>query len=382
MPGENSPVPVVGAIVLAAVSTVFPGFVIGAMSVQVSAEFDIGEATYGWALGSFFLGATAGSVGLGRLAQRIGARRQIVGVLAVSAVVQLVLAGFATSFVHIVLTLAICGVANAANQTAINLALTEARLPRLGLTMAVKQSSMPGAALLSGLAVPAVALTVGWRWAYVVGAILSAVAMVMVRWALPAGAPSSSDADRPRPRSARADLIGVAIGGGFLAFSAGSLSAWLVGSGVDAGLDPGVAGAMLSVGAGCGIALRLAWGFRLDTSSVAPLRLAGIMVLVGAAGFALLALRTPGWHVAATVMAFGAGWIWPIFTNYGVVRSNPEAAATATGITQTGVYVGVFAAPLLTGWLIEAGGYSVMWTVVSASAIVGGLVLIRVSPRF
>ena len=378
----RSPVVLVGGIVLASVATVFPGFVVGAMSVQVSAEFAVTEATYGWALGSFFLGATAGSVGLGRLAQRVGARRQIVGVLAGSAALQLAIAGLARSFVHVVLALAVCGLANAANQTAINLALTQARLPRLGLSMAVKQSSMPGAALLSGLAVPAIALTAGWRWAYVAGAALALVAVTIVRSTLPVGAPGPSGDRRHRPRSADADLVGVAIGGAFLAFSAGGLSAWLVGSGVDAGLEPGAAGAMLSVGAGCGILLRLAWGFRLDSLRIGPLRLAGIMVFVGAAGFALLSVRSPGWHVVATVVAFGAGWIWPIFTNFGVVRSNPEAAASATGITQTGVYVGVFAAPLVTGWSIEAGGYGVMWAIVAASAVVGGLVLVRVSPRF
>lgn len=376
------PAIVVGAIVFATVSTVFPGFLIGAMSVQVSSEFEIGEGTYGWALGSFFLGATAGSVGLGRLAQRIGPRRQIIGVLGLSAAVQLLLAGFASSFTHVVVALAVCGLANAANQTAINLALTEARLPRLGLSMAIKQSSMPGAALLSGLAVPLLALTVGWRWAYVTGAVLALSAIALVRAALPVGVTGRLVSDGVRPRSSRAALLGAAVGGGFLAFCAGGLTAWVVGSGVDAGLSQGAAGAMLSLGAAVGIALRLAWGFRLDSLRTAPLRLAGVMVLVGAAGFWLLGIRSPGWHIAATLVAFGTGWVWPIFTNYGVVRANPAAAAAATGVTQTGVYVGVFVAPLATGWMIETGGYPTMWSVVAASAVVGSLVLIRVSPEF
>ena len=379
---QAKPPVVVGAIVFATVATVFPGFLIGAMSVQVSSEFEVGEGTYGWALGSFFLGATAGSVGLGRLAQRIGPRRQITAVLALSAAVQLALAGFASSFVHVVLALVVCGLANAANQTAINLALTDARLPRLGLSMAIKQSSMPGAALLSGLAVPLLALTVGWRWAYVAGAAVAVSALVLVRRALPAQTKGPMPSSRVRPQSGRAALRGAAVGGGFLAFCAGSLSAWVVGSGVDAGLEPGTAGAMLSLGAACGIALRLAWGFRLDSLRTSPLRLGGLMVLVGAVGFWLLGLRSPGWHVVATLVAFGAGWVWPIFTNYGVVRANPEAAAAATGVTQTGVYIGVFVAPLATGWIIETSGYPTMWSVVAASAVIGSVVLVRVSPDF
>ena len=44
---------------------------------------------------------------------------------------------------------------------------------RLGLSFGIKQSAIPLATLLAGAAVPAVALTVGWRWAYVIGAALA-----------------------------------------------------------------------------------------------------------------------------------------------------------------------------------------------------------------
>lgn len=384
MPRTELPAPsvVVGAIVFATISTVFPGFVIGAMSVQVSAEFAVSEGTYGWGLGSFFLAATAGSVVFGRLAQLIGPRRQIMGVLSLSAVVQLALAAFASTFGAVIAALAVCGLANAANQTAINLALTEARLPRLGLSIAIKQSSMPGAALLSGLAVPLVALTVGWRWAYVFGAILAMTALVIVARVLPRETDRRVATQASRPQSRSGALVQAAVGAGFLAFCAGALSAWVVGSGVDAGLDEGLAGAMLSLGAACGIALRLWWGFRLDSLRTAPLRMAGYMVLIGGVGFALLAIRSPVWHIGATAIAFGAGWVWPIFTNYGIVRANRSAAAAATGITQMGVYIGVFIAPLVTGWIIEVAGYGAMWSVVAASAAVGAAVTIRVSPDF
>ena len=39
---------------VATVSTVYPGFLIGALTVQVSDEFSVTEATYGWGLGGFF----------------------------------------------------------------------------------------------------------------------------------------------------------------------------------------------------------------------------------------------------------------------------------------------------------------------------------------
>ena len=42
---------VINATVMATVSTVLPGFLIGAMSVQVSAEMGVSEAAYGWGSG-------------------------------------------------------------------------------------------------------------------------------------------------------------------------------------------------------------------------------------------------------------------------------------------------------------------------------------------
>ena len=373
---------VVGATVMATVSTIFPGFLVGALSVQISDEMGVSEAVYGWGLGSFFLAATVGSILLGRLAQRIGPANQMTAALAVTAVVQVALAATARSFPAVIGFLVIAGWANAANQTAVNLALARAELPRLGLAVSAKQSGMPAASLLAGFAVPALALTVGWRWAYVTGAALAVAAVPVVRAAIES-APTGSRARTPaRPVSSFRALVLAAVAGGFLSFSAGTLNAWTVGSGVDAGLGPGPAGLFLGIGAGLGIALRLAGGYWSDTMRQPPFRVAGLTGLVGAASIAALALRAPGPHVAFTLLAFGGGWIWPAFTNFGIVRTNPDAAGTATGVTQMGIYVGVFLAPLVTGVLIEQSGYPLMWLATALSATIGSIIALRIADEF
>ena len=151
---------------------------------------------------------------------------------------------------------------------------------------------------------------------------------------------------------------------------------------MDAGLGEGMAGLFLSIGAATGITMRVVGGWMSDTMRVEPFRVGGISALLGAVGMAALALRSPGTHVAAMLLAFGAGWIWPVFTNYGIVRANPRAAGVAPGGTQMGVYVGVFVAPLVTGWLIEHHGYPAMWLAVAVSAVVGAVVSIRIADRF
>ena len=268
---------------VATVSSVYPGFLIGALSVQVSEDFRVSEGTYGWGIGSFFLAATAGSVVLGQLAQRIGPRAQIAGALIISASAQLVLAAFARSFAAVIACLFVAGFANAGNQTGVNLALARADISRLGLAVALKQSGMPSATMLSGFAVPAVALTVGWRWAFVVGGGMAFVSFLAVLAVIEKSV-GARDVARHVVQSPMRSLMLAGVCSGFLAFSAGALNAWVVASGVDAGLSPGVAGVMLGVGAGSGIALRLYSGFRVDAMRAAPFRVAGLTVLVGAAG--------------------------------------------------------------------------------------------------
>ena len=382
MPAGSRPSLVISATVMATVSTVLPGFLIGAMSVQVSAEMGVSEAAYGWGLGSFFGAAMLGSILLGRLSQRIGALSQTTLALGLSAAAQLALAATARSFGAVIGFLVVAGLCNAANQASVNLALAQARLPRLGLAVSIKQSGLPTATLLAGFAVPALALTVGWRWAYVASAGFALASLMMARAAAGSSTPRAAANGASAPKSSSRDLFGAAAVGAFLAFSAGSLNAWGVGSGVDAGLGEGAAGLFLSLGAATGITLRLICGWVSDTMRARPFMVGGVTAMVGSAGMALLALRSPGFHVAAMLLAFGAGWIWPVFTNFGIVRANPEAAGAATGVTQMGIYVGVFVGPLSTGWIIEHSGYPLMWLAVAASSVIGATIAIRIADRF
>jgi MFS family permease len=371
---------IIVAAVLATISTIFPGFLVGALSVQISDEFAVSEETYGWGFGAFFLAATIASVASGKLAQRVGPRRQVTVVLIVSALAQLGIAFVADSFTMLIAFLAIAGLVNAANQSAINLLLSQARLPRLGLAIALKQSGMPTAALLGGLAVPALALTLGWRSAYVVGATATLGALINVRRVIAPVGPIAEEA--PTPITAKRVLVVAAVGFGFMAFAAGALNAWTVSSGVESGLNEGIAGLLLSLGAGIGIAVRLMIGVRIDRTVRAPLKAAAGVSTIGAIGMGLLAIQTPIMAILATVVAFGAGWVWPVFTNYGVVRTNLDAAGAATGVTQTGVYIGVFCGPLLTGAVIEWSGYSTMWLVTAAAMFIGLTITATVSSHF
>ena len=378
---SHSPHTVIAVAIAAAVSVALPGFLVGGLSVQIRGEFGVAEGRYGWAMSTYFLAATAGSIVLGRLAQVIGPRRQLTLALLGAAVVDLCIALFANEFGYLIAFLSIAGLCNAAAQTAVNLGLTQAGLPRLGLALAIKQSGMPAASMLSGLAVPVIALTLGWRWAFVGAATVALIAVVGVQQTISSSVPQPTTEKAPSQSPLNA-LVIAGVAAMFLSFGAGALNAWVVESGVDAGLGKGTAGLMLSIGAALGIAIRVGWGMRLDRMSWHPFVIAGVMVFGGAIGAIGLAGRSATIHIIATVVAFSGGWIWPVFLNFGVVRVNEGNAASATGVTQTGVYLGVFIAPLTAGAIIERSGYPMMWTITAIAMAVGGILMLRVSKRF
>ena len=144
----------------------------------------------------------------------------------------------------------------------------------------------------------------------------------------------------------------------------------------------GAAGVLLAVGSISGIATRLALGWRADRSASLPMRTAAIFLVFGALGALLLAPRIEWTHAVAAVVAFGAGWSWPALFNFAVVRANPAAAARVTGITQTGVYVGVFVGPIVMGQVVERASYAVGWSLVATSMLIGATIMFGVAPKF
>ena len=377
----NHDVKIVATAALSTISVVFPGLAAGSLAVQASDDFGVSEGSYGWALGTFFLAAAVTSIAGGRLVQVIGPRRQLSYGLAGAGIAQLVIAFLVPSFGWMLAALAFAGVVNSGVQTAVNLALSQADLPRLGLAVATKQSAMPAAAMLGGIAVPAVALTLGWRWAYAMGALVALVAFGCVRRFI-VDRPVTAARSVSIVESTSGALAAATVVSMLLAFSSGAINAWTVSSGVDAGLSEGAAGLMLSLAAGMGILFRLVAGTRVDVSSRPPFHMAAQLYVIGIAGFVLLSLRVAPIHAVATVLAFAGGWIWPVFTNFAVMNANPRSAGAATGMTQMGVYVGVFSAPVITGQIIDRWGYQTMWLVVAGIAMCAAALAIVVSPSF
>jgi MFS family permease len=267
--------------------------------------------------------------------------------------------------------LAVAGAANALCQPAANLLIARALPPeRQGIAFAVKQAAIPMSTLLSGAAVPAVALTVGWRWAFVGAAALCFTSGALVRADPTAEVAVPSNGEREVPLRIMALL---SIGIGFGAAAAGTLGSFLVSAAVDAGLAEASAGWVLTAGSLAGIAVRLAAGVRADRRTGGHLRVVAAMLAAGAVAFAVLSTTEPAAYVVAGPLAFCTAWAWPGLFNLAVVRANPRRPAAATGITQTGTYIGAVSGPLLFGVLAQTTSYRLAWLVAAGFAVLAAL---------
>jgi MFS family permease len=351
--------------VLATVAAILPTFLAGAVAVQAGEDLGFGASGLGLLVAGPFLVAAVTSAMLGRTAERLGAGRTLRISSLAAAVVSLALASV-PSFGLLALGLGCAGAVNALTQPAANL-LVARGVPatRQGWAFGLKQSAMPGATMLAGLAVPTLALPFSWRWAYVAAAAIAVAAAVAVPVAPANGSLRASlrSTASPRPDIPLRPMVVLAIAVGLGAAAAGALAAFIVSAAVDAGIAESAAGYLLTVGSGLGIAIRLFTGGRADRRDGGHLRVVALMLLGGAAAFVAYALGGRAALILATPAAFGFGWAWPGLFNFSIVRNNPSAPAAATGITQTGTYVGAMSGPLVFGWIAEHGSYAAAWSV-------------------
>lgn len=347
---------------------VLPVFLTGALAVQIGRDLEFGPSRLGAASGVFFLAAAIGSALMGRLAERIGPGRAM-RMSAGGAAVLLAAISVVPSYGALLVLLFLAGLWNALAQVAANLLVARGVAPqRQGFSLAMKQAGVPAGTLLGGLAVPVLGVTVGWRWAYVAAGIVAVVAasIVPVHAVAPAG---RAPARRPQGDVPLGPLVLLAVAVGFAAAANGSLATFMVSAGVDAGLGESASGLVLMAGSAVGISMRLLAGVRADRRGGRHLPVVSALLVGGAVGYLLLAPGEVITHLLGAAVAFGSGWAWPGLFNLAVVRLNPSAPAAATGITQTGVYVGALSGPIAFGLIVDAWGYPLAWSLVAASSV-------------
>ncbi|RZU72805.1 cyanate permease [Micromonospora kangleipakensis] len=356
------------------IACVLPVFLVGGLAVQMGHDLHFSPAGLGLAVSVYFGISALASVPSGALVERYGPAVVARAGILLSAGSLLAVATLVRSYPVLVALLGLSAAANALGQLASNAALARhVPVHRQGLSFGVKQAAIPVSTLLAGAAVPTIALTAGWRWAFVAaaGAALAA---------LPAVPPQEGDrtARAAAGRAGRATwaLVVVGVAATLAAAAANALGTFVVDSSVGRGLSPGLAGLTLTLGSAVCVAARVGAGWLADRREGGHVAVIAGMLVVGAGGLGLLALAGPAALVAGVVLGFGLGWAWPGLMNFAVVRLHPQAPAAATSITQTGVYAGGCLGPLALGAVAAHLGYPVMWAVAAASMLVAATLML------
>jgi MFS family permease len=362
------------------VACVVPVFLLGGLAVQVGAELGFSPAGLGLAVSIYFGVSALTSVPAGALVERFGAAvtARTAVVLAATCLLSIGLA--ARSYPVLVMLLAAGAAANGLGQLAANAFLAQVPARRQGLSFGIKQSAIPAATLLAGASVPAVALTVGWRWAFGLAALAAAGGLALVPPERRA-APDRERAAAPLASLYRSEAVGALVVIGMAvalgAATAGSLGTFLVDSAVNRGLAPGLAGLTLTLGSAACVASRVLGGWLVDRrrrrGDVATV---AILLAIGAVGLGLLAVPGPLPLIAGVLLGFGFGWAFPGLVNVAVVQLHPHAPAAATSITQTGVYTGGCVGPLAFGAVAASAGYPVAWLGSAVAMLLGAALML------
>ena len=375
MTSKNSSSRPVLLAVAVATAGVVPAFLTGGLAVQIRAEFGFGEGALGLAVAVFFALSALASVASGRLVERVGSFLGMRLAAAVSAVSLLAVSALAGSWWGLVACLVLGGLGNSISHPATHLFLArEVSQGRQGLAFGVKQAAIPVATLLAGLAVPSIATTVGWRWAFASCAALALCVVLLV--------PGGGEGGLRHVKEARAGdvpltpLVLLALGIGLGSAAANPLGVFTVESAVAAGIEVGVAGLLLALGSAAGVTVRVVAGHLADKMNSGRLRLVAGMLGVGTVGFVLLASGAIPWLMLGVVLAFAAGWGWPGLFNFAIVKTNPRAPAAATGITQTGASSGAAAGPLAFGFVVEGSSFGTAWLLYGALALVAAVTVL------
>lgn len=371
---------VAAALVLAAL----PLFMVGGLAVQIRDDFGFTESSHGAAVTiGFVTGALAAPLG-GRLADRIGPRATTYIGASLSALALLGLGVAASGWWTMVAFLCLAGVAVAITDPGLAIMVNRTiPIGRQGLAFGIKEASIPAATLAAGIAVPAIALTAGWRWAFTVGLLPFLVVLLLLpRLEIRVRPPEVEEPGREPPSASpeRSAILLTAVAAALGTAAASGVGIFLTDSAVSMGMSPASAGLLLALGSVAGIIARIATGAMADRIGGPQFHVIAAMLTVGAVTMALGGTGNTALLIIGTLGAFTGGWAWTGIFFLSLVRTNPERAGAVAGIGIAGLGVGNASGPLLFGVLAESFSFGVAWF---GAAVVAGIaaVLMAIARR-
>lgn len=353
------------------VVTISPVFFAGAFGAQIAADLDIGPAALGGLASVFFAVTGLSATHLGRLSDRIGGKAAGRGAIAASTLA-LAVAGLSGSYAHLVAAMALGGIGNGLGGPTANM-IVSSRMPSemMGASFGIKQSAVPLATFLGGMAIPLFVTQFGWRPVMIGAAILACLTLLPV----PAGQPESPGTTAVRTVRPGLDGVTIATSAAFLfgIAAATSMSTLLSIFSVEVGLTASFAGYALSAGSVGAIVVRIASGSAADRGWADPTKLSVAMMAIGAIGFLALSTGSALAVAGGTFVAYAIGWGWSGLLVLNLVRAHPEAPGSATGVVLSGAAIGGMTGPAAIGWIAERFSFSTGWIVAGCTLLIASI---------
>jgi cyanate permease len=365
---------------VATMASMLPGFLLAGFAVQIRADIGLSLSGLGILIGIFFGTAAVVSPAMGRFSESVGWATALRVATVLTAISLSGIGWVATSTPALAFFYVLGGLGSSLAQIASNLAVARCVDTRKqGLVFGLRHASVPAAAVLAGLAVPTIALTVGWRWGFRGAVLIAALAAVTIpaREAPYIINPARVEARKGVKRTTTplrllvllAIAVGLGTGGG------DTVGAFIVSFSVEKGVAEESAGLLLAVGSLCGLASRVVAGWLIDRRQHADLTAVAAMIAIGMGGVILLSNGGIVGLIVGAFIAFAAGWGWAGLFTFAVVKDNPDAPATASGITQVGKYLGAAAGPPIFGTIADRVSFTAAWWF-TTSALTTAVILI------
>ncbi len=355
-----------------------PLFLTGAMSVQIARDFGTHATTVGALAAAFALSTTLSTAFAGRNVRRFGIQRSM-RVSSVVAIISLTGAALSPNTLLLAVALVIGGMGNALAQPAGNaLVASQVSQRRFGLGFAIKQSAIPLATTLSGLAVPLIAVTIGWRFAYASAAVVALLTVFL--------APKDQQRNVGRteatvPRKQVVPLWIYALGIGLIVAAATSIGTLGTAGGVAVDLSESTAGYLVAAGGFAGLTIRLFAGWCADRYTFDAMYGIVVLAVLGGLGWIAMGTQAVTMFIIGLIVANAFGWGWPGLQHLSIARRFPTSTAAASGISQTGVSAGLLIGPLVLALLARNSGWASAWFTAAGCAFLGAAIIFWVSYR-
>jgi predicted MFS family arabinose efflux permease len=350
----------VGLLAGAMAAALFPIVGIGVLSSFILADLGLSRTQLGLAVTAASTTSALAAIALGRFTDRQGGRNALVTVLLLGA---LAMAGIAIAPAYLGLLLAagIAGLAMGTANPATNRLIVEAIPKRQwGTITGIKQAGEAATIVICGLLFPAIALAIGWRWAFLLTALVPAAAIGVVLAAIPRA---------PAPRSTAKTGGGLPLDRNLFWLAGYSLIVGLAGGSVATylplyahealGMSPSVAGLVVAAMGVVAVVGRIAWGHLARSSRDLRSRLRSIALLaVGAIVLIWLASVVNPAFVWLGAIAWGVSLqsVGAIGNLAVMAYSALENTGRASGVMLTGFGIGLMVGPPVFGWTVDTTG--------------------------